>query len=175
MRVNNPTPAETTKAYRLAMAFASRLAPGTNERADAAKDAATDAVVWALSRYDPRLGSFEAFALSAVRRFVGRKIKVLNRKAATRPAVGELTEEMPAVNPDRFEAIALGVSIRELPDDLRDTVRLFYIDRYTMRDCGLLLGCALATVRKRLRRAARILDAGRPNSRYGTGTRRMKA
>ena len=50
--------------------------------------------------------------------------------------------------------------LRDLPADLRDAVRLYLIDGYTMEEAGLLMGASTATFRDRLKAAAVELNPG---------------
>ncbi|MDB5314059.1 MAG: hypothetical protein JWO38_8261 [Gemmataceae bacterium] len=55
--------------------------------------------------------------------------------------------------------------LRDLPADLRDTVRFYHIDGFSLDEIALLTGVAKETARSRLRKATEALaadDAARP-------------
>ena len=64
-------------------------------------------------------------------------------------------------------------TINDLPEELQSAIRLYFIDGYSFRDCAMLLGCSVETVRVRLQRAAEILkpDGVKAQSR-GNGIKR---
>lgn len=174
-----PTDAEIATAYTAAMSFADKIAGTHWEMRDAAHDGATNGIMWALANHDPDKGTFGPFAGRAVRRFVGRAVVKLSQKLSTRPRVVSLSlpddaGEMELAGRDVDAGdIQLSERARELPKQLQDVVRLFYVDRFPMRDCALLLGCSADTVHERLKRAADLLAAGEPRPVRPAGTKRM--
>lgn len=141
-----------------------------------ATDAATDGVCWALRRYSADRGSFEAFALTTVRSFIWKQVSASATKHKNRPVVVELGDELRDIlaAPDRSEHyterdFVLPENVAALPPDLRDAVRLFHIDKYDLRDIGLLMGCTMETARRRLLQAAKALggELARPERAAG--------
>lgn len=65
------------------------------------------------------------------------------------------------------------LTIADLPEELAFTVRLFVVDGYTLRDCGMLLGVSHDTVARRLREAAKLLAPGRIAPVPRSGQRRL--
>jgi DNA-directed RNA polymerase specialized sigma24 family protein len=181
-----PTEREISDAYTFALNHAERQAPRPAELTEAARDAATDAVLWAIKNFKPALGEFGPFVRAAVRRIVRFGVAKKRRKLGRRPLVFGLpmwdSDSYPQdVVGDELDArpvhgvgeIELPLSVRELEPELRDAVRLFYVDRFGLRECALLLGVSLETVRRRLARAARLLGQGSDPPRRGTGEKRM--
>jgi DNA-directed RNA polymerase specialized sigma24 family protein len=173
------TEADVRRVLRIAHSIAERRARKVPALIEVATDAATDAVVWALQRYTPDRGPFDSFALAAARKFIWRAIE----REAIQFAAGrrhvELNEDTVTAptrsSHDDGRDVQLPESVRELPPDLRDTVRFFFLDRYDIRDCGLLLGCGHETVRARLKRAAELLaDDQRVHRPHTAGRRRMR-
>jgi DNA-directed RNA polymerase specialized sigma24 family protein len=176
-----PTEDDIANCLELAHQYARGRARG--ELREAAVDGATDAIAWAVRKYDPELGgNWEAFAMSAVRKCVKRAILQHLRNRARRPVIHSL----PIGDEDDCEPtlaalcarqthgigeVDLSLTIRELPDEVQAAVRFFYLDRFTLRECSLLMGCGREKVRELLKEAARLLSGSchvphrRPNSR----------
>ncbi len=156
-----PTEDQIEKALRLAQGFAVSASRGMcGNLREAALDSATDAIMWAFKHWAPSSGGFEAFAASVVRTWIPRTITQERRRFAASPAHVELREELaaPALKEhDDGRDFNLPESIQRLPDELRDLVRLFYVDRFTLRECALLFGIGPETARVRLKRAAELL------------------
>lgn len=149
-----------TSALPVAYGIADTASSGMgSELIEAARDAATEAVCRAINEYDPGSGDWLSFVRSFVYRQVRRDLRRAVIKARKRPRLGALDGEQEPIASDRPAAggIPMDVAIRELPELLRNTVRLVYIDGYSHRDAAALLGIAPATLRKRLRQAAGIL------------------
>ncbi len=144
-------------ALRKAHAYVRAVVPRRGDLQERCIDAATDAVVWALAEYDPERGvPFARFAMVAVRKWVRR---CLGKAKHKRPDPSPITDgddpadtHQPASGP-----IPLPQAVRELPRPLLAVVRLYFVDRLTLRDIGLLLDISYEAVRKRLRRAATLL------------------
>ncbi len=174
-----PTDDELRRALDAAQRFAMKRASRPHELAEAARGAAVESVVWASKRYDPtRTGKFGGdkgfvgFALSVAYKWVHREVRRYQARQHVRPAHEEISEAVPA-RPDPEGSSCIPLSLLELPDDLRDAVRLFYIDRFDLRECALLLGIGRETVRARLKQAAEILGQGMPLRRRQAGNRRL--
>jgi RNA polymerase sigma factor (sigma-70 family) len=126
--------------------------------------------LWAADHYRPcEGGDFQGWARSCVRLIVRRAVSVAAARFHRRPthipidALPDDGDGRGAADGVHLEArrddgaSLLPLELSDLPPDLRDAVRLFYIDNFDLRECGLLLGCSMETVRQRLSRAARIL------------------
>lgn len=170
-------PSEVEAAYRQVLRFARKLAAGLGDEAvDAAIDGGTKGIMWSLANYHPEeagLGGFPAFAVRAGTVAARRQLWKRAAKLGRRPREFHFSElarrgedggEEPFDAPDTrtsrgsgFDA-DLGDAFDAMPKQLQDVVRLFYVDRFPMRDCALLLGCSADTVWQRLHRAARLLD-----------------
>jgi len=174
MVATKPKEQEIASAYSSALKHAERRAPRPFELTETARDAATDAVMWALRAWQSGRGaSFETFTMSAVRRFVDRAIKQSANRFHSRPVISELTEGI-AARDVQAGSFPLSLAVQELPDDLRHTVRLFHVDKFDLRDIGHLMGCSMETARTRLAKAARLLGDGAPRPRRMTGEKRFK-
>ncbi|MCE9564936.1 MAG: hypothetical protein K8U57_23120 [Planctomycetes bacterium] len=170
---NRPTDEQIKAALRYVEGIANNLAKEPKLR-EAARDASVDAVMWALKKWNPSLGTFVAFAAAAARMWIRRTLARERHRFATRPAHEEITEALPA--PDRGSyGPTLPLAVRDLPHDLRDAVNLFYVHKYDLRDIGHLTGTSLETIRRRLQQAAKILGEGdeqvKPSRK--TGARRV--
>lgn len=176
-----PTDEEIAEAYKWAMTHAEREAPRPYDLAEFIQHQATLAVLWAREHYTAAAGEFGPFARSVIRRAVRHKVQNWRRLHGNRPRHVSLSG---LDDPDEYrhpvELVAdrapqgpgelnLPLAIRELPADLRDAVRFFYVDRFDVRECAMLLGVAPETVRARLLAAARMLDpdAVKPPRRAG--------
>lgn len=145
--------AEFAEAYDYAMRH---VKSQTRRRAlaDLLHDAATDGLMWARKNYDPARGKFGAFAANAVRVAVKRAVMGHVQQQAIRPSISELTEFQAA--PAR-KSQCERLTIDDLPERLAFAVRLYMVDGYDLRECGMLLGVAPNTVRQMLRKAAELL------------------
>jgi DNA-directed RNA polymerase specialized sigma24 family protein len=184
-----PTDAEIATAYALALSYAKRRAPGPDELTECAIDAATDGVMWAIGHYSAEKApkGFLPFAAAAVSKWVWRKVSEHAKRHAERPGVvsfdsladdgtdapaayaGEWLED----NKRSLGNVPLPAILADLPDDLLAAVRFFYVDKYDLRECGLLLGCEMETVRRRLKAAADILGDDLPARARRNGEKRM--
>ncbi len=137
---------------------------------DGAVDAAVDAVLWAVANFDPVRGEFGPFARAVVR----KSVRWAAVRAAARPDVVPLLDCHPAppVTPD--VAVGLPIAVRELPPDLRDAVRFFFVDRLSLAECGLMCGVSHITIRNRLFKAARVLGDDRVPAGVGDGAKRLR-
>lgn len=179
-----PTDEQIKEAYAYALAFAAQQAPGQNEMADAAINAATDAVMRAVEKYQPERGEFVRFAKGAVRTFVRRGLAKHRLKLARRPqtlTIDAENDEGEKRHPEWLATtkehgpgeLGLPLSVRELPRELQDTVRLYYLDGLKLREVALLTGVPYKTAWDRLREAARRLGGGMRPRRRKTGARRV--
>jgi RNA polymerase sigma factor (sigma-70 family) len=149
-------------ALKRAHSYVRAVVPRRGELQDRCIDSATDAVVWALAEFDPERGvPFNRFAMCAVRKWVRRTLgKAKHRKPNPSPITDgddPADTHQPASGP-----IPLPQAVRELPRPLLAVVRLYYVDRLTLRDVGLLLDISYEAVRKRLKRAAALLGGDTP-------------
>lgn len=169
------TDTEIAEAYTRALAHAAGVGRRFPALAELALDAATDGVLWAAQHYNRAVGPFVAFAGAAVRRFVGRALHKAADKRRDKPTVGTITDDLAARETPAAGEVPLSATIRDLPDDERDAVRLFMLDGYNLRDCGFLLGCSPETVRTRLRQAAERLAPNAARPARGNGERRLSS
>lgn len=140
-----------------------------DEYTDVLLDAATDGIIWARDRYDPARGPFGAFAGVAMRRCVRRAMIAHGQRV--RPMVyhmGTREEADLQAQPD-----AVPMLIGDLPDDIAFAVRLYMVDGYDLRDCGLLLGAGPNAVQRMLRKAGMLLAPGRVVPVRRAGERRL--
>lgn len=162
---------ELAKAYRLALNYAKRQAGSHgDETAEALQDAATDGVMNARDRFDPArcTAGFGPFCMAVVKTRVRRAQRRLADRRRREPSHSPLPEDFPARELPAAGGVPMTPDLRDLPPDLRDTVRLVYVDGYSYEDAGLLLGVSNFTVSERLRRAAHMLapdGAERPERR----------
>lgn len=160
-------------------ALADSIAPRPADANDAARDAATDAVLWAIANYQSERGSFSGMARSAAKRFIQRAMYRRAHKYAQGPVVlslsgvGDDGRDVDIAGPIAVDSLALPDSLQQLPEDLRHVVRLFYIDQFDMRECGLLLGVGHETVRRWLGKAAKLLQPHSPRSSRRNGEKRL--
>lgn len=168
-----PTDTEIAEAYSWAMEHAAiQTRNRGSDLAEIAGDAATDGVMWALGRYIPAKGEFGPFSAAAVRRCVRRAI--LAHVQRDKPAVFSLDTKG-----DREgdwlarDDKAAPLTIDDLPEDLAFAVRLYMVDGYDLRECGMLLGCDKNAVQRKLRKAAELLAPGRIVPDRKTGSRRL--
>jgi RNA polymerase sigma factor (sigma-70 family) len=177
-KAGRPSDAEVARVLKMAQRFANRRA-WKGELGEAAQDAATDAIMWSLKNYDPSRGAtFEAFALAAVRSFVHRHIGQRSKQLATRPEVAAIHDLIPASERqchDNGNDYLLPDGVADLPHELRDVVRFFYVDRFDLHEISLLMGTSKETARLRLKEAAKILGRGEKVHReLSTGSRRLR-
>jgi RNA polymerase sigma-70 factor (ECF subfamily) len=106
------------------------------------------------SRFDPRLGTVEAYLYGAVRNIARRMRTTLaiaqaDESAADRDLLSELIGDE--------EVSALHVAIRELPEAYRDAVILCDLEEKTYEEAARIMHSPVGTVRSRLSRARGIL------------------
>lgn len=161
-----PTEDEIATAYADALAHAKRRAPRPDELTEAAIDAATNGVMWALEHYDPAQASkgFGPFCAAAVKRFVWRGIEAHAKRHHQRPGMVPLAEwntedgtQLARPCYGGSGEIPLPLSVQELPADLRDAVAFFYVHGFNQRECAMLCGVSLDTFQQRLKRAAELI------------------
>jgi DNA-directed RNA polymerase specialized sigma24 family protein len=150
------------EVYDRALTYATESARGRDDLAEVLRDAATDAIMRALDRFQVGAGDWQSYAMAAVRRGVQHAKRLAAKRRARRPLVAGLGDDDP---PDRRTTaeggrVPMSADLRDLPTELRDTVRFYFIDRYSLIDTGLLMGCHHEEVRIRLRRAAEMLRGG---------------
>lgn len=164
--------------------FARNLVKRRRDLLEIAHDAATDAVMWALDKYDPeRHRSFRGLALRTVKNSVWARVKNhyrsrtdrgeyrrspepeqtaasagrVKRKKRHVPHVelmGEFSGEYEA-KPITDDRLPEGLAERLTAEELR-AVRLYYIGGYTTRECGKILGVHHSTIEKHLKRVAEL-------------------
>ena len=145
------------------------------EAGEVAYDAAVDAIVWASKNYRPEHGPFENYCNRLTKQFIGRALVKLRERARARPGHEPLPDyDLAAKSLPIAGEIPMTADLADLPDDLRDAVRFYMIDGFTMQEIGLLCGMSAATVRMRLIAAARKLNPGvRLNHTRAKGERRL--
>ena len=165
-----PTDDEIKSAYEWSLAYAASVVRGqSHERVTAAQDAVTDGVVWACQNYDPSKGEFKSFVHWVVRLALSRHLERAIERKQSRPRMIQLSGfdekeeggkifEVAASGRPSAGRVPLGPTIDDLPDELKNAVRLYFVDGYGLRECGELLGVAPETVRLRLRKAACMID-----------------
>lgn len=139
------------------------------QRSDA-EDATHEAVIAilrALPSYDGR-GPVRHWALKVAlnaarqhRRGMGRK----SRRETVLPETGLPGAEMPNAVDDREEKESLRAAIAELPEDLRETVTLYYFHNLTQAEIAECVGCSQKTVHVRVKKGLDLLGrrlAGSP-------------
>jgi|GEM_PF-6375750 len=145
------------KAYDAALAIAEKRAKACPWHRDELIDGATNAVLWARDNCK-NADTFIPFTKAAVRRWLGRTMSRISRKHKTRGDTVALTFDVAAT---RTQAPVQPMLIEDLPEDLAFAVRLYMIDGYNLRDCGMLMGCSPNTVDLKLKQAAELLADGR--------------
>jgi RNA polymerase sigma factor (sigma-70 family) len=133
------------------------------ELGEVAHDAATDAALRAPYAYDPTRGDWLAFAAVYVTKRVRVAIQRAAKRRRKRPKVESLTDLNDPGRLSRDEAGPFGISpdLNDLPPELRDAVRLVYLDGYTQIEAAERLGICRNTLTKRLEWAANILTNAR--------------
>ena len=163
IKLDEPDADELTGAYEASIRYARRRAPWPDTLTEKAIDAGTDGVLWARANYFAKRGTFAAFAAAAVKRFVTSCLRHEASKFRNQPTRQGLHEGIPARQiSDNGAEVPLPLAVRDLPADLRDVVRFFYVDRFDIRECSLLLGIHRETVRARLKEAAARLAEDLP-------------
>lgn len=143
-----PTDAEIADVYAYARATVAAETRGRSSAVvDAVLDSATDAIIEALRRQD-RSRPFGPFARQCVRLAIRRAFGRLRPRESN---AGDLVDTIIEQRSPCRDAEAL-------PRDLRVAVLLYGQHGYTLRDTGHLIGLSYEGVRKRLKRAAKILD-----------------
>lgn len=160
-----------------AQRLARRIAPGNRELAD---DAATDAVMWALSKYVPESHqSFRGLALRTVIRRTKQRLRNHHRNEESHggepdhlgDSAGEHAAPVESSPPDG----SLPFEIREaLTKREAQAVQLFYVGRWTLAECGRKLGgLNKMKVRRLLKSAAKKIDPNRKPQVYEAGNHRL--
>ena len=144
---------------------------GGNRFEEEAIDAATDAVLRALEAYEPDRGPWPAYAMGGVKLAVLRA--VIDARRQQRAAY--LDDQDPAARPVAYAGPAgMLPDLSDLPEAIRDAVRLYYVDRFTMAEVGMLLGVTNEAIRLRLNKAAAILGAGIDRPKRGKKAKRIR-
>lgn len=157
-----PTDGEVSTAYHRALAYAQRHSGGRPpESVEALRDAATDAVVWATKHYDPSRTTkgFAGFCAAAVGTWVARARRKIAEKRRLAPRVGSLPDDIPARTLPSAGEAPMTSELNDLPDELREAVRLVFVDGCTYQEAGAALGVSAKAIHSRLRRAAHMLVA----------------
>lgn len=130
-----------------------------DEEREVARDAATERLVEALSKYDPARGDFGGYALRFIRPRVRQALARHRDKAHNRPPVAHIPDgcDLRASDLPSAGRVPMTAVLADLPADLRDAVRFRFIDGFALEDCALLLGCSYREARARLDRAAALL------------------
>ncbi len=162
------TPEQIERAYRWAMKYANRRVPRPDEMREAAIDAATDAVLWALKKHNSATASFDTFCSNAVKAFVWRQISNVANRIKRRPDHERLSESIQA------KPRPVASDLIDLPKDLFDVVDFFYVHGFTMRECAALLGCSPETIRVRLQAAGRLIAGGATKPARKAGEKRLE-
>ncbi len=169
---------ETATAYRLALNYARRQAGGRgDELTTALQDAATDGVMKAIQRYDPArsTGGFGPFCAGVVKNTVRTAARAAATRRRARPTVGPLPDDCEASALPAAGEVPLTPTLNDLPPDLRDAVRYVFVDGYTHREAGAIMGVAHRIIHKRLRQAAAILNPeGIPHPSVMPSAKRVK-
>lgn len=163
-----PSSSDIDAVYTWGCDFARSVARGDTYTI-VAHDAMTDGLMWAIANHDQKRGEFGSFARRVIRLTVSRHLA----KARRRPEHLSLPEVLEAGNLPAAGPVPLPSAINDLPPDLRDAVRLFYLDGLSLRECALLLGCCMQTVRARLAKAAAMLDPDAEARPRRNGEKRM--
>jgi DNA-directed RNA polymerase specialized sigma24 family protein len=128
---------------------------------DRAIDAVTDAVWRAQQQYLPDRGAWEPWCWSFIHRAVRGALNRTNR--ITVPLAGTETAT---------ELFTPTTTIL-LPACLDHAIRLYFVDRYSLRDAGLLSGLTHEGFRRRLHRAAALIGRDLPTPRPGRPRNRL--
>lgn len=173
-----------SRSYEWAVGFAERRAAGFVDAADPLLDAATEGLLWARA-HCRTLGEWDRFSRASVMQAVGRAYAKCARRAHDRPGVISIDPDESHDPRSRFAAVRqqdlhavtaeVPLLIADLPEVLAFTVRLYFVDGHSLRDCGLLLGCSQNTVKRRLHQAAALLAPGRIEPERIKGTKRLHA
>ena len=149
--------AEIALAYKKALRYARRKADGVANLQEPFIDAATSAILWTLENcHDP--ATFGAQCWAAVALWTARQRQREARRWACKGSrVASTDTPDNIVDTSRASGPLL---IGDLPDDLAFAVRLYMIDGFNLRDCGLLLGCSAHAVQDMLTKAAKLLAPG---------------
>ncbi len=155
--------------YPRAVAYAERKGRGNDELTERLRDAATDAIMRALDRYKPDRGTFVAYAMTAVRRTVGKAfgewLRSPKRRITTHPLSAD---DLLLAGPERSDTLDAD-SLRVLPPELRQAVELYCIDRRTMHDAAKIAGITTSGFQHRLVAAAERLAGKKAPPRHLRG------
>ncbi len=156
-----------TEAYLWAMDHVGRRGRRDPVAAEDVHDAATSALLWARA-HCTALSTWTNFARAAVKVATDRAISKRARRTRTRPAMMSLDargvnntdsdDDAPTFDaPAPADGQHTPKLIADLPEELAFVVRLYFVDAFDLRECGLLLGCSQNTVKRRLLQAAAML------------------
>lgn len=165
--------ADILAAYEAAVAYAKRRGRGRLDITERLIDAATDAVLWCRAKCT-NATSFRRFCGRTTERAVKRVERRECGAAANRPAVGTLSEDAARVVEARSEKPAAPLLIEDLPEELAFAVRLYFVDGYTLREIGLLVGQSPNTVDLHIKKAAHLLAEGRIKPSRRNGEKRLR-
>lgn len=167
--------AELADLLDAAHGYARRQAGQNHELAEVLIDAATDGLCRAHRQFDPVRGAWKAFAWRVIKSEVRVAVRRYRDRKAARPGFGPLPDIDPAARTlPSAGAIPLPAVVRDLPADLRDAVRFYYVDGHDLEDTGLLMGCGKDLVRKKLAEAAAMLAPDLDAPTRTKGTRRLE-
>jgi RNA polymerase sigma-70 factor (ECF subfamily) len=115
--------------------------------------------------YDPRRGSVSAFLYGVARNLVRRASQAGDVAASPQPE-GDESAAQPDAGTDPIESIArvqtvesVQRAVLSLPSMYREVVVLCDLQEMDYADAARVLDCAVGTVRSRLHRARRLLEA----------------
>lgn len=129
-----------------AMAQASRLVRGTDVP-DTVQETLLAMVLSIGSLRDP--ANFRAWSYAILKRKATDCIRRARREHRTRSS----TRDVESATPDRDAGREVREAVSRLPDHLRETVLLFYVDGLTVAAIGIALGIPAGTAQSRLRSA----------------------
>ena len=137
----------TQQMYRVSAS----LLRSPQDRQDAVQEC-----VWKAWRKLPQLLDENLFRPWLMRILVN-ECKRMHRAHWREVAVEEIEVEQPDGVDDRLRDEALHSAVMQLPEKLRLTVTLYYIDGFSMRETAHILHCPEGTVKQRLHRARTAL------------------
>ena len=137
----------TQKMYRVSAS----LLRSPQDRQDAVQEC-----VWKAWRKLPQLRDENLFK-AWIMRILVNECKRMHRAHWREVAVEEIEVEQPDGVDNRLRDEALHSAVMQLPEKLRLTVTLFYIDGFSMRETAQILHCPEGTVKQRLHRARTAL------------------
>ena len=137
----------TQQMYRVSAS----LLRSPQDRQDAVQEC-----VWKAWRKLPQLRDENLFRPWLMRILVN-ECKRMHRAHWREVAVEEIEVEQPDRVDNRVRYEALHSAVMQLPEKLRLTVTLYYIDGFSMRETAHILHCPEGTVKQRLHRARTAL------------------